>query len=60
MYWENPEKYLERARQFTANMTDEQRKKRAAKNKEYREINKEELKIKQMAYIEKNKEKPGS
>lgn len=57
LYLENPEKYLERARQFTANMTDEQRKKRAAKNKEYREINKEELKIKQMAYIEKNKEK---
>tara|TARA_A100001391_G_C5056180_1_gene274789 strand:+ start:672 stop:1646 length:975 start_codon:yes stop_codon:yes gene_type:complete len=57
LYWENPEKYLERARQFTANMTDEQRKKRAAKNKEYREINKEELKIKQIAYVEKNKEK---
>jgi hypothetical protein len=56
LYWENPEKYLERARQFTANMTDEQRKKRATKNKEYREINKEELKIKGKIYVEKNKE----
>ena len=56
LYLENPEKYLERARQFTANMTDEQRKKRTEKSKIYREINKEELKIKSKIYADKNKE----
>ena len=57
LYSENPEFYREKGRQWTANMTEEQRKNRKETNKIYREINKEELKIKQKKYVEKNKEK---
>ena len=57
LYSENPEFYREKGRQWTANMTEDQRKNKKETNKIYREINKEELKIKQKKYVENNKEK---
>ena len=56
LYLENPEKYLERARQFTANMTDEQREKRSTNAKIYQEKNKDRLTEQRKQYYIENKE----
>ena len=56
MYWENPELYRQRGRDFTANMTDEQREKRSTNAKIYQEKNKDRLTEQRKQYYIENKE----
>ena len=56
LYWENPELYRQRGRDFTANMTDEQREKRSTSAKIYQEKNKDKIDKQKKKYYIENKE----